>query len=188
MTAVRTDSQPAFPRVTVETVTTLAGVANLRPEYERLGCGSACVLPFSLREWHLTWCRHFLGCNPHIEDEPLFYILRNFSGACVAILPFVVSRRGLGPVKIVSISLLGADPAITEIRIPMVESGYELLTARAARGHWPNWPIGIGPSAYEPRERLRSRLASSAYSRARSEVGYPSKLLQRLGTIRRIWN
>ena len=32
-----------------------------------------------------------------------------------------------------SISLLGADPAITEIRIPMVERGYELLTARAAR-------------------------------------------------------
>jgi hypothetical protein len=97
--AVRTDSLPAFSGVTVETVTTLAAVANLRPEYEGLGCSSGCVLPFSLHEWHLTWCRHFLGCNPHIQDEPLFYVLRNFSGACVAILPFIVSRHRLGPSK-----------------------------------------------------------------------------------------
>jgi CelD/BcsL family acetyltransferase involved in cellulose biosynthesis len=132
LTVIRTNCLPAFPTVTVETVTTLAGVTNLQPEYERLRVSSGCMLPFSLYEWHLTWCRYFLGCNPHIQDEPLFYILRNFSGACVAILPLIVSRRHLGPVKIVSISLLGADPAITEIRTPMVESGYELLTARAA--------------------------------------------------------
>jgi CelD/BcsL family acetyltransferase involved in cellulose biosynthesis len=135
LTAVRTDCLPALPKVTVETVTTLAGVAKLRPEYEQLRRSSACTLPFSLHEWHFTWCHYFLGCNPHIQDEPLFYILRNSSGACVAILPFIVSRRRLGPVRIVSVSLLGADPAITEIRIPMVESGYELLTARAARDH-----------------------------------------------------
>ncbi len=135
MTAARTDCLPAFPQVTVDTVTTVEGVANLRPEYERLRSSVGCNLPFSLHEWHLTWCRHFLGCNPHIQDEPLFYILRNYSGACVAILPFIVSRRRLGPVKIVSVSLLGADPAITEIRSPMIESGYERLTARAARDH-----------------------------------------------------
>ena len=134
-TAARTDCPPAFPKVKVETVTTVAGVASLRPDYERLRLSSGCMLPFSLHEWHLTWCRYFLGCNPHIQDEPLFYIMRNFSGSCVAILPFIVSRRRLGPVKIVSVSLLGADPAITEIRVPMVESGYELLTARAARDH-----------------------------------------------------
>ncbi len=145
MTAVRTDCLPAFPRVTVETVTTLAGVAKLRPEYERLRLQQRLHAAFRLHEWHLTWCRHFLGCNPHIQDEPLFYVLRNFSGACVAILPFIVSRRRLGPVKIVSISLLGADPAITEIRVPMVESGYELLTARAARDQLAKVSaIGIG--------------------------------------------
>jgi CelD/BcsL family acetyltransferase involved in cellulose biosynthesis len=135
LTAVRTDWLPAFPKVTVETVTTLAGLAKLRPEYEQLRRSSGSNLPFTLHEWHLTWCRYFLGCNPHIQDEPLFYILRNYSGACVAILPFIISRRHLGPVKIVSISLLGADPAITEIRVPMVERGYEVLAARAARDH-----------------------------------------------------
>lgn len=133
MSAARTDCLPAFPKVSVDTVTTVEGVATLRPEYERLRLSTGCTLPFSLHEWHLTWCRHFLGCNPHIQDEPLFYILRNYSGACVAILPFIVSRRRLGPLKVVSVSLLGADPAITEIRVPMIQSGYELPTARAAR-------------------------------------------------------
>ena len=133
MSAARTDCLPAFPKVSVDTVTTVEGVAALRPEYERLRLGTGCTLPFSLHEWHLTWCRHFLDCNPHIRDEPLFYILRNYSGACVAILPFIVSRRRLGPLKVVSVSLLGADPAITEIRVPMIQSGYELPTARAAR-------------------------------------------------------
>jgi hypothetical protein len=140
---------------------------------------------------------HFLGCNPHIQDEPLFYVLRNFSGACVAILASIVSHRRLGPVKIVSISLLGADPAITEIRVPMVESGYELLTARAAHDHlaklsdwdWIHWSgvSGEFAEALSTEGTLRWQVPL-AYSRARSEVGYPSKLLQRLGTIRRIWN
>jgi CelD/BcsL family acetyltransferase involved in cellulose biosynthesis len=133
LSAVHTSVPPAFPKVTIETVTTVAGVAKLRPEYEELRRSTGSMLPFNLHDWHLTWCHHFLGCNPHIEDEPLFYVLRNSPGACVAILPFIISRRRLGPIKIVSISLLGADPGITEIRIPMVERGYEHLTARAVR-------------------------------------------------------
>ena len=108
-----------FRQVTVETVTTLAGVANAAAGIRAATREhAAAALPFALHEWHLTWCRYFLGCDPHIQDEPLFYILRDSSGACVAILPLIVSRRRLGPLKIVSISLLGADPAITEIRTP----------------------------------------------------------------------
>ena len=36
------------------------------------------------------------------------------------IFPFIISRRRLGPFKIVSIDLLGADPALTEIRAPLI--------------------------------------------------------------------
>jgi CelD/BcsL family acetyltransferase involved in cellulose biosynthesis len=117
--------------VTVETVSNLTGVAALQHDYERLHRVTGNTLPFALHEWQLTWCHHFLNCNPRIHDEPLFYVLRDSTGACVAIVPFIVSRRRLGPLTVVSVNLLGADPAITEIRAPMIEPGFEHLTARA---------------------------------------------------------
>ena len=42
-------------------------------------------------------------------------------------------------------------------------------------------------SGYEPRSRLLSRLANSAYLKARAGSGYPGKFLQRLIASRR-WN
>jgi CelD/BcsL family acetyltransferase involved in cellulose biosynthesis len=121
--------------VTVELVTTVAGVTALGPCYERLLQATANTLPFALHEWHLAWCRHFLNCHSHIRDQPLFYVLRDPEGACVAIFPFIISRRRLGPFKIISIDLLGADPAVTEIRAPLIYPGYELLAARAVQHH-----------------------------------------------------
>lgn len=138
--------------VSVETVTTVDGVAALRPCYERLQQATGNTLPFALHDWHLAWCRHFLNCNPRIRDEPLFYVVRDSEGACVALLPFIVSRRRVGPLSIVSIDLLGADPAITEIRAPMIVPGYELLTAHAVQhrlaktGNW-DWIHWSGVSA-----------------------------------------
>ena len=86
--------------MTVERVTTVNGIAALRPLYDRLNRLNGNTLPFALHEWHLTWCRHFLNCDPRVHDEPLFFVLRDPSEACVAIVPLVVSRRRLGPLKI----------------------------------------------------------------------------------------
>ena len=119
--------------VSVETVRTVDGVAALRPCYERLQQATGNTLPFALHEWHLAWCHHFLNCNPRILDEPLFYVVRDSGGACVALLPFVLSKRRVGLLNIASIDLLGADPAVTEIRAPMIVPGYELLTAHAVQ-------------------------------------------------------
>jgi CelD/BcsL family acetyltransferase involved in cellulose biosynthesis len=119
--------------VTVETITTVDGVAALLPCYQRLQRASGNILPFALHEWHLAWCHHFLNSNPRIRDEPLFYVLRDSGGTCVAVLPFIVSRRRVGPLNIMSIDLLGADPAITEIRAPMIVPGYERLVAHAVQ-------------------------------------------------------
>jgi CelD/BcsL family acetyltransferase involved in cellulose biosynthesis len=133
LTHGKTANAQLLPRVTVETITSVEGVEALRADYEQL-CGTIDnKLPFALHEWHSTWCRHFLGCDPQTRDEPLFYLLRNAAGKCVAIAPFILSRRSFGPLKIVSISVLGPDPFITEIRAPMIERGYEHLTARAVR-------------------------------------------------------
>jgi CelD/BcsL family acetyltransferase involved in cellulose biosynthesis len=138
--------------VTVDTITTVDGVAALRPCYERLQRASGNTLPFAVHDWHLAWCHHFLNRNPRIHDEPLFYVLRDSGGTCVAVIPFILSRRRVGPLKIVSIDLLGADPAITEIRAPMIVPGYELVTAHAVQHQlaktpgwdWIHWS-GISP-------------------------------------------
>jgi CelD/BcsL family acetyltransferase involved in cellulose biosynthesis len=79
--------------------------------------------------------------------------LREPSGACIAILPFVRSCRRLGPIKFVSASFLGADPAITEIRTPLVAPGYEDLAVHAVRRElagvadwdWVHWG-GLAPA------------------------------------------
>ena len=133
MTRRKTPDTPILPTVTVETITSVAGVEALQADYEYL-CGvTDNKLPFALHEWHSTWCRHFLGSDPGICDEPLFFLLRNAAGKCVAIAPLILSRRKFGPLKIVSISMLGPDPYITEIRTPLIERGFEHLTARAVR-------------------------------------------------------
>lgn len=120
-------------KVTLETVSTVGGVEALRPDYERLNRLTDNTLPFALHEWHLTWCRHFLNCDPRVREEPMFFTLRDSTEACVGIVPFIVSRRRIGPLKIASINLIGADPAITEIRTPLIAPGYESLIARAVR-------------------------------------------------------
>lgn len=146
------DDSPPLPTVTIDTVTNLEQLAALRPDYERLGRVTGNRVPFALHDWHMAWCAHFLNCDPRIPEKPLFYVLRNGLGVCVAIFPFILSRRRLGPLKVSSLNLLGADPAITEIRAPMVVAGYESLTARAVNGameqipewDWVHW-AHLGP-------------------------------------------
>jgi CelD/BcsL family acetyltransferase involved in cellulose biosynthesis len=117
----------------VETIRTVAGIAALGADYARLCRVASNTLPFALHEWHLAWCEHFLNCNPRIHEEALFYVLRNAERQCVAIVPFVICKRMLGPLKVLSVNFLGADPAITEIRAPLIEPGYEKITARAVQ-------------------------------------------------------
>jgi CelD/BcsL family acetyltransferase involved in cellulose biosynthesis len=131
----------------VDTIRSVAGIAALRADYDRLSRVASNTLPFPLHEWHVTWCEHFLNCNPRIQEEPLFYVFRNLQQECVAVVPFVICRRMLGPLKIVSVNFLGADPAITEIRAPLIEPGYEEITAHAVQDHlskegawdWVDW-------------------------------------------------
>jgi CelD/BcsL family acetyltransferase involved in cellulose biosynthesis len=137
--------------VTIEMVTTVEGIAALEPSYERLLRVTGNTLPFALHEWHLTWCRHFLNRDPRRDDRPLFYVLRDPAGTCVAIIPFIVSRRRVGPLNFAFLRLLGTEQLLTEIRAPLVESGYECLAVRAVRDSlarevdwdWIHW-TGVG--------------------------------------------
>jgi CelD/BcsL family acetyltransferase involved in cellulose biosynthesis len=141
----------AFPglknAITVEAVTTVPGVRALRSCYDCLQRAAGNTLPFATYEWHLAWCNHVLNSNPRIHDQPNFLVVRNHAGECVAILPFILSRRSVGPIKVAAVNLLGADPNITEIRAPVIVAGYEHLVARAVQQHlekieawdWVHW-------------------------------------------------
>jgi len=119
--------------VSVSQVTDLKGLAGLAADYRELRAVAGNRLPFALHDWHLTWCRHFLNYHPHIQDEPRFCVLHDAAGRCVAILPFIQSRRRFGPLGVTSLNMLGADPAITEIPTPLVAPGYGTLAVHAAR-------------------------------------------------------
>lgn len=115
----------------VEIVTTVAGIQALKPDYERIQRLTGNISPFALQEWHLSWCSHFLNRNPRVHDEPHFCVLRNGGGDCTAIVPLILTRRRVGPLRLATLDFLGADPALTEMRSPLIEPGYERLAVRA---------------------------------------------------------
>jgi CelD/BcsL family acetyltransferase involved in cellulose biosynthesis len=138
----RERTQAHLSEISTEVVDTLEGVRALKADYEHLHELTGNTLPFALHEWHLSWCEHFLNHDPHIQEYPLFHVLRRKSGECVAIVPLIMSRRRFGPLKFASIALVGSDPGLTEIRSPLVSPGYEWLTVHAVHeqlSHLRDW-------------------------------------------------
>jgi CelD/BcsL family acetyltransferase involved in cellulose biosynthesis len=117
--------------LTVELFDDMAAIRALTPDYERLYQVTGNTLPYATQEWHLAWCEHLLIRAPHISQRPLFCVLRNGDGTCIAIVPLIHTHRRLGPLKVGTLALVGADPSITEIRNPLIEPGYEHATVRA---------------------------------------------------------
>ena len=103
----------------------------------------------------------------------MFFVLHNSAGECIGLFPFIVSRRRVGPLALVSVNILGADPAITEIRTPLIEPGLEqaamcVVQDRLAKlGHWDwiHW-TGLGAPLAESlanRRRLQWQPVLSDY-------------------------
>jgi CelD/BcsL family acetyltransferase involved in cellulose biosynthesis len=132
----------AGERVLTHVAKDVDAIRALRPDYERLQQVTGNVLPFALIDWQLTWCEHFLNLSSHIQDQPLFCVLRDANGECVAIVPLIVTHRRLGPMSFVTTSFVGADPGLTEISGPLVAPGYERATIQAVHermAELPNW-------------------------------------------------
>jgi len=119
--------------LSVQVVNSISELRKLAPDYRRLHEAVDNTSPFALLEWHIAWSSHFMNLDPHIEDRLTVLVVRNAEGACVAVVPFVFSRRNFGPFTVVSGELLGADPSTTESRGPLVEPGYEIPVVRAVR-------------------------------------------------------
>jgi CelD/BcsL family acetyltransferase involved in cellulose biosynthesis len=132
--------------VTVEVAGSLEALQALQPDYEHLQQITGNTLPFALHAWHVAWCRQFLNIHRHISMQMLIHAVRD-AGACVAVVPLMRTHRFFGPLCITSIDLLGADPGVTEIRVPLIASGYERRAATAVHAsiagssepHWVQW-------------------------------------------------
>jgi CelD/BcsL family acetyltransferase involved in cellulose biosynthesis len=142
--AVSEEPSLESPAITLtgDVVIDVDGITTLSADYEQLYRVTGNSLPFALQEWHLAWCRNFLNRNPLIPEHPLFCVLRELSGECVAIVPLILTRRRLGPLKVATLALVGADPSLTEIRTPLIKPGYERLAVRAVHeslARVPDW-------------------------------------------------
>jgi CelD/BcsL family acetyltransferase involved in cellulose biosynthesis len=115
--------------LSVEVVTTAEQLSALRSDYERVLLSSNNKLPFALHEWHVVWCDHFLESRLQLQTQPRFYVIRDAENCCVAIVPLILTRRALGPIKISSLDLVGADPGLTEIRGAIIQPGFEARVA-----------------------------------------------------------
>jgi CelD/BcsL family acetyltransferase involved in cellulose biosynthesis len=129
----RVRGTPTTADLTVEVATTVGGLQALEADYERLLRTTGNVLPFALHEWHVAWCNEFLESSKRIRTQPMIHVARNTEGRCVAIVPLILTRRAVGPVNIGTLDLLGADPAITEIRTSLFEPSYETRAVWAIR-------------------------------------------------------
>lgn len=131
---------------TTDIVSSVGGIGALDAEYRQLYRVTDNTLPFARQEWHLAWCAHFLESNREIREEPLFCVVREGS-ECIGLVPLIRSRRRLGPLKLTTLRLLGADHGLTEIRTPLVKPGCERSVVRAVNQrlaqvsdwHWIDW-------------------------------------------------
>jgi CelD/BcsL family acetyltransferase involved in cellulose biosynthesis len=139
---VRESADSHSVELTTNIITDVAGIRALEPDYEHLYRVTGNTLPFALQDWHLAWCGYFLNRNPQIHDQPLFHVLRNSAAECVALVPLILTRRRIGPLRLATVGLVGADPGLTEIRNPLVKPGYERQTVRAVHesvARIPDW-------------------------------------------------
>lgn len=140
-------STPTSNGLAVEVATTIDDLQALEADYDRLLRATGNTLPFALHEWHVAWCNQFLESSKLVSTRPMFHIVRNSCGECVAIAPLILTRRTVGPLRLGTLDLLGADPAITEIRTSLIEPSYEARAAWAIQQQltevpsvdWLNW-------------------------------------------------
>jgi CelD/BcsL family acetyltransferase involved in cellulose biosynthesis len=138
--------------LTLETYRRASDLEPLREDYERLNSETALPLPFTLYEWHSAWCKHFLSSEAPIKDSLIIHVVRMANGQCVGIVPMVHTRRSVGPFTVASLNLLCADPALTEIQMPLIAAGFHTDVARLVQQHlgtigrwdWSQW-MGVTP-------------------------------------------
>ena len=141
--------------LSVEVVSNVGDLLARQADYASLLRATGNTLPFTLHEWHVAWCNQLCISRNAIRTQPLIHFARDSDGRCVAIAPFILTRRAFGPIRLGSLDMLGADPALTEIRTSLILPGYEARVVRALQQElssvrdvdWLDWGVLSAPVA-----------------------------------------
>jgi CelD/BcsL family acetyltransferase involved in cellulose biosynthesis len=141
--------------VSIEVVSNVSDLLAKKADYDSLLRATGNTLPFSLHEWHVAWCNQLCISRNTIQTQPLIHFARDSEERCVAIVPLILTRRALGPIRLGTLDMLGADPALTEIRTSLILPGYEARVVCAlqqklssVRGvDWLDWGVLSDPHA-----------------------------------------
>jgi CelD/BcsL family acetyltransferase involved in cellulose biosynthesis len=128
-------------------------LSRARSDYQNLHARAGSGLPFTLHDWHLAWWDCLAQSSDRIADALRVHVIRDAEGDCVGIVPFILTTRDVGYFKVGVLSLLGADPNITEVRGPLIVPGEEAPVAKAVRRclavdenwDWIRWSCAAGP-------------------------------------------
>src|SRR6185437_14519043 len=130
--------------LSIETVTSTQALEALEDDYERLNRVTGNGLPFALHDWHLSWCRQWLNCNPRVRDDLAIHVMRNRAGICAAILPMLRSVRTLGPLRVCSFNMLWTEPGFEDAAAAAIQQHL----AATSDWDWVNWS-GLSPAFAE---------------------------------------
>jgi CelD/BcsL family acetyltransferase involved in cellulose biosynthesis len=123
--------------LSVRAVDSLAGLDELRGEWDGLFAAAGGALPFSTHAWARAWWVHLSRDSAAARDRLCVQVVRDAAGELVAVAPFMRTERpGRGPLRAREIRLLGADANITEIRRILVAPSNEAAVLTACSRYW----------------------------------------------------
>jgi CelD/BcsL family acetyltransferase involved in cellulose biosynthesis len=141
----------------VRTVTDVEAFERLGPEWDALLRRAPNELPFVLHRWMVAWWAHFREDRAAVRDSLFVQTVRTPSGELVAVVPLMrTCRPGRGPAAVRTLTFLGADAYITELRRPIVDPAYESEVADALSRSlastpgwdWIQWPGLVRTGAF----------------------------------------
>ena len=125
------------------TLTTAEQLESLSGEWHDLVERCHGLLPFQLPEWLIVWWASFRQDSRLIHDSLRVQVVRTGSGTLVGIVPLMLTERPhSGPLRARGLSLLGADPYLTELRAPIIDPACERPVAEVLVRHLveqPGW-------------------------------------------------
>src|SRR5580658_1229257 len=120
----------------VHTVTTLDELEGLRDEWVSLLARTQNDLPFLQPEWESCWWSVFRQDGRLLSDALRVKTVRARGGRLVGVLPLMLTQRpNFGPLRVRTLTFLGADQFISELRAPIVDPSCEVEVGRSLASH-----------------------------------------------------
>jgi Acetyltransferase (GNAT) domain len=119
--------RPTVPRLATDILTSFEDLSDLCSGWRALHGVASATNPFNQWTWGYHWWRIYGRTRGWLRDRLHIHIQRDESGILRAILPFVITSHGLGPLAVRKLRLFGSVPhgILTELPQMLIWPGYE---------------------------------------------------------------